>query len=253
MFDELAGWLKTCGADIVCFQEVTRTPGVDGWTRFEDDERSLPQRASLLADVGSLLPNHLGLFAVSDSGPIHDQWRQTHRQDFGLAIFVSESLPVVATRSAFAHGAYVDHQREWPVDGRPRAVQIVRVFDPLAGRFLTVGNFHGLRDASGKHDTPARRAQAERLASLVDGVREDDDLSIVCGDFNVLPHSETFAILSAIGLVDLVRDADTRTSRYAKPSRHASYLLVSNPSTVRRFEVVAEPEVSDHRALMLDI
>jgi hypothetical protein len=56
-----------------------------------------------------------------------------------------------------------------------------------------------------------------------------------------------------VGLVDLVGTADTRTSRYAKPVRHASYLLVSDPAAVRRFAVVAEPEVSDHRALLLDL
>jgi endonuclease/exonuclease/phosphatase family metal-dependent hydrolase len=75
----------------------------------------------------------------------------------------------------------------------------------------------------------------------------------VCGDLNLLPGSETFAVLGAIGLVDLVGTADTRTSRYLKPVRHASYLLVSNPAAVRGFEVLAEPEVSDHRALLLDI
>lgn len=37
------------------------------------------------------------------------------------------------------------------------------------------------------------------------------------------------------------------------PVRHASYLLVSDPDAVTNFEIVAEPEVSDHRALVLDV
>nr|GID36915.1 hypothetical protein Aca09nite_34210 [Actinoplanes campanulatus] len=76
---------------------------------------------------------------------------------------------------------------------------------------------------------------------------------MVCGDLNLLPGSETFAVLAETGLTDLVRDADTRTSRYPKPVRHASYLLISDVTAVKRFEVLAEPEVSDHRALILDI
>lgn len=76
---------------------------------------------------------------------------------------------------------------------------------------------------------------------------------MVCGDLNVQPDSETFTVLGAIGLVDLVGTTDTRTSRYPKPGRHANYLLVSDPDAVKRFEVLTEPEVSDHRPLVLDI
>jgi hypothetical protein len=46
---------------------------------------------------------------------------------------------------------------------------------------------------------------------------------VVCGDVNLLPDSETFDVLAEIGLTDLVGAADTRTSRYPKPVRHASY------------------------------
>lgn len=190
MFDELAPWLATCDdADILCLQEVTHTPTADGWTRFDDAERSLPQRADLLADVRSRLPRHHGLFSASDSGPVHDHERQMHRQNFGLATFVSRTLTPVGMRAAFVHGDYAEHHDRWPSEGRPRAALAVRVFDRRAGRFVTVVNFHGLRDASGKADTPARRAQAERLADFVADAREKGDLTVVCGDFNVLPDS----------------------------------------------------------------
>ncbi len=76
---------------------------------------------------------------------------------------------------------------------------------------------------------------------------------VVCGDFNLLPDSETFDVLAAIGLTDLVGAADTRTSHYRKPVRHASYLLVSDVAAVKQFEILTDPEVSDHRALILDI
>lgn len=253
MFDELADWLDTCGAGLLCLQEVTRTPGAEGWTQFEDAERSLPQRADLLSDVRAQLPGHLGIFTASDTGPVHDRQGRLHRQDFGLATFVAETLPVVGIRSAFVHGGYVEHRDGWPAGDRPRVAQAVRVFDPRARRFVTLAHLHGLRDPAGKSDTPARRAQAERLAELVTGIRAEGDLTVVCGDFNLLPGSETFEVLAGIGLVDLVREADTRTSRYGKPLRHASYLLVSDTAAVKHFEVVAEPEVSDHRALLLDV
>ena len=75
----------------------------------------------------------------------------------------------------------------------------------------------------------------------------------MCGDFNVLPDSVTFDELAGIGLTDLVGTSDTRTALYANPVRHASYLLVSEPSRVEAFHVIEEPVVSDHRALMVEL
>jgi endonuclease/exonuclease/phosphatase family metal-dependent hydrolase len=250
--DDLLPWLATSAADVVCLQEVTRTPGLTGWTRFTDGERSLPQRAALFDDVRAALPQHQAIFVASDSGPVQDDTGRSHRQDFGLATLIGETLPVVAVDSAFVHGEFTDHA-EWAAGDRPRIALAVRAADRAAGRSVWVVQVHGLRDPAGKGDTPARRRQAERLAELVRRIRRPSDLVVVCGDFNVLPGSETFDILAGAGLTDLVREADTRTSHYRKPVRHAGYLLVSDTAAVKHFEVLAEPEVSDHRVLMLDI
>lgn len=251
-YDELAAWLTGCRADVACLQEVTHTAGTTGWTRFEDGERSLPQRASLFDDLRALLPGWHAFFAASDAGPVQDGLGRRHRQQFGLATFVAPHLAVLDSRSCFVHGAFVEHE-EWAIADRPRCAHAVQVREPAAGGAVTVVGLHGLRDPAGKHDTPARRAQAERLADFVDRVRDPHDLTVVCGDLNLLPDSETFAVLAAIGLIDLVGAADTRTAHYRKPVRHASYLLVSDPTAVAQFEIVADPEVSDHRPLVLDL
>jgi endonuclease/exonuclease/phosphatase family metal-dependent hydrolase len=250
--DALLDWLPRAGADVVCLQEVTRTPGLSGWTRFADGERTLPQRADLLADVRGALPNHRAMFVTSDSGPVEDGTGRRHRQDFGVATLTGEHLPVVGVDSAFVHGEFVDHA-EWTVADRPRVALAVRTVDRDSGRPVVVVQAHGLRDPAGKHDTPARRHQAGRLAALVRRIRVQNDLVVVCGDLNLLPGSETFDVLAGAGLTDLVGTADTRTSHYRKAVRHASYLLVSDVAAVKRFEILDEPEVSDHRALVLDV
>lgn len=252
MFDALADWLPRCGADVICLQEVTRAPGLTGWTRFADADRSLPQRADLFADVRGLLPEHDGVFLASDAGPVHDAAGDRHRQDFGIAVFVHRRLTVIAHHSTFVHGSFAEHD-EWPTDGRPRVAHAVRLVERQPSRTVTVAHLHGLRDAAGKADSPARHAQAARLAELVASTARPGDLVVVGGDLNVLPDSDTFAILREIGLTDLVGTADTRTASYTKPVRHADYLLVSDPTAVRAFEVLAAPEVSDHRPLVLDI
>lgn len=253
MFDDLASWLPSCEADVVCLQEVTSTPGLGGWTEFADEERTLPQRADLFADLTVLLPRHQGHFLTSDTGPVMDDDGRTWQQDFGIATFVHERMPLVGVASGFVHGAFTEHST-WAIQDRPRTAGAVRVVERDSGRAFTVVNLHGLRNPAGKGDTPTRRSQAHRLAELVATIRERQDHVIVCGDLNLLPASETFEILrSRLGLTDLVGDADTRSSQYRKPIRHASYMLVSDPSAVRNFEIVAAPEVSDHRALLLDL
>lgn len=252
MFDALRTWLPSCAADVICLQEVTRTAGLHGWTKYADGERSLPQRANLFADVADLLPGHDGRFRVSDSGPVSDANGRRWNQDFGIATFVHARVRMVGGESTFVHGSYVEHA-DWAVRNRPRVADAVRLAPPGPGPGFAVVQLHGLRDPGGKGDTPARLLQAERIADLVSRVRQAGDVAVVCGDLNVLPNSQTFDVLAEVGLTDLVGDADTRTSRYRKPVRHASYMLVSKPSMVRRFEVVATPEVSDHRALVLEM
>lgn len=252
MFEPLAEWLPTSGADVLCVQEVTRTAGLHGWTRFVDGERTLAQRANLFADLSSLLPEHQGVFVASDAGPVFDETGRSHVQDFGIAMFVHERFPIVGQHTAFVYRDFVEHAA-WAIADRPRIAQSARILDRQTERTLTVAHLHGLRDPAGKADTPQRRGQAERLRELITTVEKPGDLVIACGDLNLLPDSETFEILGSAGLVDLVGHADTRTSRYAKPVRHANYMLVSDPDSVRAFSAPPSPEVSDHRMLVLDI
>ena len=111
----------------------------------------------------------------------------------------------------------------------------------------------GHRISVGLCDSPFRLEQARKLAGMVEHVRPFSDVTVLCGDLNLLPSSETFTLLAEHGMTDLVGEADTRTSIYTKPIRSAGYLLVSSPAAVRSFEIIATPEVSDHRALMLEI
>jgi endonuclease/exonuclease/phosphatase family metal-dependent hydrolase len=252
LFERWASWLPACEADVVCLQEVTRSAGLRGWTTFMDGERTLPQRADLFADVEELLPGYEGHFLASDAGPVTDGDGATRRQEFGIATFIRSGLPVIGVASSFIHGSFIEHRR-WSVEDRPRVAHGVRLLERGSGEVYMVVHLHGLRDAAGKADTCARRAQARRIADLIATLRVEGDAVVVCGDFNLLPDSETFATLAELGLTDLVGNADTRTSLYGKPVRHANYLLVSAPSMVRHFEVVVAPEVSDHRALIVEL
>ena len=173
---------------------------------------------------------------------------------WGLATFVGAHFPVIGQAQRFVHkGFSPDGYGEHP---RSRNAHAVRVHDFQSGRPAVIAHMHGLRDPAGKMDTPERLAQARRFAGLIAGLAEPGDRVIACGDFNLEPGSQAFDMLRGLGLADLVTGrgfADTRSSHYRKPGRFADYMLVNDAVEVRRFEVVAEPEVSDHRPLLLEI
>lgn len=252
VFDELAQWLLSVDADIVCLQEVTRTASLSGWTTFEDAERTLPQRADLFNDVSRLLPDHQAHFVASDAGPVIDPEGNEHLQEFGIATFIGPRVSLLNDSRAFVHGAFIEH-RAWAIADRPRAIHAVRVLDRTTQHTATIAHLHGLRDPAGKGDTSARAVQATAIAAFITSVRSREDRTVVCGDLNLLPDSSTFAALAAIGLTDLVGRTNTRTSLYPKPLQHANYLLVSDPSQVEHFEIVRDPEVSDHCPMIVEV
>ena len=178
---------------------------------------------------------------------------RAYRSRFGLATFVRDEFAVLGQAQAFVHGTY--RSGGWGEPPVPRNMHALRLFDPASRRGFVVAHLHGLRDLDGKHDSPARDAQAHRVVEMIDQVREDGDPVVFGGDLNLLPDSRSFAIWAEAGLSDLITGrgfTDTRTSLYPKEQRHADYLLVSEGISVAGFDVVTAPEVSDHRPLVLD-
>ena len=58
-----------------------------------------------------------------------------------------------------------------------------------------ITHMHGLRDLNGKMDTPERLRQAHRLLDISRRVSQSDDVTVICGDFNVEPDSETLNLI----------------------------------------------------------
>ena len=253
LHDALIPYLVATDPDVLCLQEVVHTPGANAeWLIYRDHGMDLPQRANLFREVRNALPSHQAIFCPAAQGDLFDGDRPVP-SEWGLATFVRSIYPIIGQAQDFVHGGFA--AGGWGDHPRARNAHVVRLFDPATSAVVTVAHMHGLRDLAGKEDTPARQAQAARLVALVRSLRRDDDKLVVCGDFNVLPGSATLRALAGLGLTDLVTGrghTDTRTSHYRKTPRFADYMLVSDTAAVRRFDAVAQPEVSDHRALLLD-
>ena len=119
-------------------------------------------------------------------------------------------------------------------------------------RALQVVNTHGLWIAGGKEDAPERLRQSERLDALVGTFR---DPTVLCGDFNLLPNTESIRILEK-GLRNLVREyhIPSTRSRWAPASKgkFADYVFVTPKLKVADFRVL-DVLVSDHLPLMVDL
>ncbi|TCU19121.1 endonuclease/exonuclease/phosphatase family protein [Rhizobium sullae] len=250
----LIDYLGTIEADVLCLQEVTRSVTVKSdWLEYRDGSHVLPQRANLFEEIKAVLPEHDAFFAPMAKGELFDGGSSVP-SEFGLATFVRRSVAVIGHAMDFVHGDFLAHS--YGPHPRARNAHAIRLFDYKASHPVTIAQLHGLRDMAGKGDTPARRGQADALVSLIRQIWRKEERLVVCGDFNVLPGSAMFDALGGLGLTDLVTSrgfTDTRTSHYAKDGRFADYMLVTPDVAVARFDVVAEPEVSDHRPLLLEI
>ncbi len=254
LYEPLMRYLVDVDADVLCLQEVGRTPGSQAnWLIYRDHGVELMQRVNFFEDLKAALPAHDAFFLPVARGDLFDGDRPI-ASEFGLATFVRRTHPIIGHAAGFVHGEF--SAGGYGPHPRSRNAHCIRLFDYERGYPITIAHMHGLRDLEGKGDTPARRQQANALVDLIRQVKKDGDRLVVCGDFNVLPDSETFKILGGLGLVDLVTSGghdDTRTSHYRKQPRFADYMLVTPNVEVIAFDPIAEPEVSDHRALLLDL
>lgn len=251
---DLLPYLEASSPEILCLQEVVHSPETaKDWLTYIDGAHRLPQRANLFHEVGQALPDHVAVFCPAAQGVLWDADVSIPSQ-WGLATFVHRSLPIIGQAQGFVHKSfssdgYGDHPRS-------RCAHAVRVYDYGRNRPVSVTHMHGLRDLAGKMDTPERAAQAHKMLELSLQVSEPGDLSVVCGDFNVEPGSETLRILADAGLIELVTGrgfTGTRSSHYPKSGRFADYMLINRGEAVRAFDVIRQPEVSDHCPLVLTL
>lgn len=238
------------GADALCLQEVLDS-------RFEATAEICGvegARLNLFDELSANLPEYRGIFCPSVLTYPTDPHLGYAAVHCGIATFVRRDITLVRQFTGFVHESYAVIPPSTPP--LPRTAHSFTVWNERLGEEIGITHMHGLwtpGNPTSKQDTPERADQAKLLARLA--LQAPVSRRIACGDWNVLPESKTFDILGRIGLNDLVRGrgfTDTRTSHYEKPVRYADYMCVTSNIKVESFEVVKEPEVSDHRPLVLD-
>lgn len=230
--------------DIFCFQEVLMSN--DG------DRISNGARMNIAADLKRALPDFTSYFT-----PILEdrdlQWSVVPSVVHGEIMFVRQLLSVLGTGTLFVCGGYNEPLLNDRVFDVPSALQYARIRH--GGKSFTIAQIHGISMPGSKLDTTERLEQSRNIISFFG---EETGEKILCGDFNLIPDSESVLMIEQSGLRNLIKEFDihatrprTSTDRYPTPQFFADYCFVSPGVNVRQF-AVPDVSVSDHLPLVLD-
>ncbi len=259
----LIKWLKEVNADVYCLQEVYHSPNADVESASDhvtDRDRggkTLKIRTNLFTEIGDALTNEYHRYFWPTT-----RWQLEGKDAdievyYGIATYIRSTIPAPVMQTRFVHEEFRALPRtELPTPRIAHAVELYRGDKPLI-----VAHMHGLWDPAGKKDSPARDEQFGKFEALISSMGNFSyPAAIVCGDFNILPDSKYLRSFKRSGFDELVVGGNfksTRTSYYKRdPDKmlphFADYMLVKRVK-VKNFDVVYDPEVSDHCPLVLDI
>lgn len=228
-------------ADIFCLQEVWSAP----YPELENIEVAGKSfgydrvMTEALQDISNILVDHTPHF------------RPHYGDNYGLLVFVKNTVELIEEGEI-----YVYKEKEHIPEGDPgnHACNLQYLKIEEEGKEYTVLNFHGLWNGQGKGDSPDRIAQSEKIISFLQAT--DPKRFILCGDFNLLPDTESIKLieknLNAHNLIAEHGITSTRTSLYTKEPKFADYVFTGSGIVVKDFKVLPD-EVSDHAPLYVEV
>lgn len=221
--------------DIFCLQEI-----------WEGGEHAIEYYAKTwgkgitntqITDISKILNNHSAFFYPS------------HEDFYGLAIFIKKDIKIIEEGEIFVHKTKKDTFDKEDVN-HARNLHYITLETPKG--IKTIVNFHGLWNGQGKYDTNERLLQSDNIVNFLKNIQHP---YILCGDFNLLPNTQSLKKLEDLGLRNLIKEfgvVSTRSSHYKKPNKFADYMLVSEGIEVNDFRMLPD-EISDHLAMHTDI
>ena len=234
----LAFFEKNKDVDIFCLQEIWSAPyeHLEGRVAGGLDLNHSEIMVYGMQEISAILDNHTAYF------------KPHHLDNYGLMILVKKDLDVIAEGDVFVYKEK-GHIPEGDIGFHARNVQYITIQSPKGSRIIL--NFHGLWNGGGKGDSDDRLLQSDRI---IEFMKTLSDPFLICGDFNLLPDTESLKKLEDFGLRNLIKEygiVSTRTSFYKKENKFADYALINEGVEVKDFKVLPD-EVSDHSPLYLD-
>lgn len=263
-WEELEWFYRTERFDILCLTEVHHYPG--GGAPFirpkDPGARRNPICSCQFDIVKTILPGHDGYYAPAGVNMLHDLERTHLPIRYGNAMFIKNDLVVSAVKSGMAFGRFNQTNT-----GKAASCSIQGVIVVYNNTPYIVVHFHGLWTGNGKGDTPERFEQSKNANAFLGELRLQCQREIgvkpkiiLGGDFNLNSATKALEMMRTclafegrgVNLNQRFGITDTRTSHYRKTEREADFVLISGNVKVHSFTAPAEPEVSDHRPLILE-
>lgn len=224
--------------DIFCFQEVYRAPF--------DKIIAREMHSNIYGKMVQVLTKHQGYFALhlkeTDLGG-----RIDFPLEYGLAIFINKRIKVNECKDIFIYREGFKLLNN-DIATVPRNLQYISFI--VNKKNYLVGSFHGIWYPKTKVDTEDRIKQSQKIK---DFLSKRNEVKILCGDFNLLPNTQSMKNLE-VGMRNLITEykiPTTRNKYYGGEEKHADYILVSPDVRVKQFRVI-DITVSDHLPLMLE-
>lgn len=233
--------------DIFCFQEVlkfgTISPDSSKYFFFWD------VTPDIFDQIQKALPAHAGFFFPIQDGICKDETFVT----YGQGMFISKKIEFEANGFDFFYRGLNMARNDKDSTGIGRGFQYARI--RKKGERILIGSAHGPAEPGDKLDTKDR---LHYVARIKDFLQKETGKKILCGDFNLLPDTESIKILESdfINLIKEFRIKDTRGPISQKkfkgtPQYFADYTFVSKNLNVKSFKV-PEVSVSDHLPMILE-
>lgn len=223
--------------DIFCLQEVfDNKPGIKSVLH---DGAHAKVKYDIFSDIKSWLEDHRGY--------IHP--RQDNEES--NAFFIRKNINLEKIDEVYLHGSRnsmgYTNREEFPVIFPVNMEYLTFVKNEK--KYLTC-NLHGHWTHDGKKDNPVRLEQSRKILDFLKNV---NGAKIICGDFNLLPDTQSIKMLENSGLRNLVKEfniTSTRSPLYKGSTPFADYCFVSPDVKVKDFQVLQDV-VSDHSPLYL--
>lgn len=217
--------------DVVCFQEATQIPG---------------GHAFLFADLNEIKErtNYPYEFFTAQFGFKH------MRRQVKMGLATLSKVPFVDTHAFFTRLEYNDDFEfaMTDVDYNVRALQHVVV--EYNGKKINILNHHGHHIPDHKNGDAETVRQCTEIAEYI---KKLEGPSVLCGDFNLAPDSESVKILERV-LSNPIHDLGVTTTRttLTHKTEICDYIFVS-PELGDVHLKVLDDIASDHKALTITL
>ncbi|OGZ02091.1 MAG: hypothetical protein A2946_02870 [Candidatus Liptonbacteria bacterium RIFCSPLOWO2_01_FULL_53_13] len=252
--------------DVFCFQEV-----------FDSPEREINDGAHLniFEELRAALPDFSGFFEPAQKG-LGYEGAISSSVALGQALFVKQTLRVIThgVLPLFGETNGMTAEEIAAADYSKFPTNLIHARIASKDRVFTLGALHGISQPGEKLDNEPRLEQSRRI---VDFISRTEGPHIICGDFNLMPDTESIAMieradakagqagppsqeLRRAGMRNLIKDFHIKATRNAishekwagYPLQYfADYTFVSPEISVKNFTVPDVP-ASDHMPMILE-